>query len=500
MNHYGYILYFVIGMLVSSCSNLKQDDGGHAHDDITIPYTAYSDKLEVFVDVQPLAVANNSQLIIHFTDLETFKPVLVDEVSVSLIVGGKGIRVKSKEASKSGVFKVIIQPSTAGVGRFEFELLHNNQKQKVTINNVKVYDDAHDAAHLGESLIPDSPDAVSFTKEQSWKVDFKTDKPEIAEFGSIIKVSARVNVSPAEQMIVAAKSSGFIQYSSGLLSIGQAVSNNEWLMTISGQGLTENNTIVRAQEAKVEYDIAKSDYLRDKRLHQQKIVSNRQLLVSKARFEKAESQWSNLQKTVSENGEKVVAKMPGFIHELLVDNGEYVNSGMPLLTIIKNDRLVLKGMVRPSLFSELKTLYDANIELNNGEVINLSDLNGRLVSIGQSSGTDNYLLPVTLEIDKHDDLVSGGFANVYLRTGSQKKSVIIPNSALVEIQGLFFTYIQLTPELFERRQVVPGPSDGVHTVVLSGLKANERIVSRGATFVRLAAVSNTVDPHAGHVH
>ena len=49
-------------------------------------------------------------------------------------------------------------------------------------------------------------------------------------------------------------------------------------------------------------------------------------------------------------------------------------------------------------------------------------------------------------------------------------------------------------------EVVIGVTNGVETEVVSGLDSHQRVVSRGATIVKLASVSNTVDPHAGHVH
>ena len=56
------------------------------------------------------------------------------------------------------------------------------------------------------------------------------------------------------------------------------------------------------------------------------------------------------------------------------------------------------------------------------------------------------------------------------------------------------------PESFEKREVKIGKTDGTKTEILSGLKPTERIVTRGGILVKLASVSNSLDPHAGHVH
>jgi hypothetical protein len=70
----------------------------------------------------------------------------------------------------------------------------------------------------------------------------------------------------------------------------------------------------------------------------------------------------------------------------------------------------------------------------------------------------------------------------------------------MEEQGYYSVFVQLTPELFEKRGVTIGSTDGIRTEIKNGLAEGERIVTRGALLVKLAAVSNSLDPHAGHVH
>jgi hypothetical protein len=89
---------------------------------------------------------------------------------------------------------------------------------------------------------------------------------------------------------------------------------------------------------------------------------------------------------------------------------------------------------------------------------------------------------------------------MYIKTKSNQETVIVPNSSLVEEYGNYFVLVQLTPEMFEKREVKTGLSDGINTEIIVGLSEGERIVSKGAIIVKLAAVSNTLDAHSGHVH
>ena len=89
---------------------------------------------------------------------------------------------------------------------------------------------------------------------------------------------------------------------------------------------------------------------------------------------------------------------------------------------------------------------------------------------------------------------------VFLKTESKIDALTVPNNALIEEQGNFAIFVQLNPESFLKRDVKIGKTDGTKTEILSGLKATERVVTQGGILVKLASVSNSLDPHAGHVH
>ena len=94
----------------------------------------------------------------------------------------------------------------------------------------------------------------------------------------------------------------------------------------------------------------------------------------------------------------------------------------------------------------------------------------------------------------------GSFVEVYIKTTRDGNSLVVPNSAIVEEMGNHFVFAQLTPEFFEKREVQLGVTDGMRTEILSGIKAGERIVTKGAVMVKLAQATGTLDAHSGHVH
>jgi multidrug efflux pump subunit AcrA (membrane-fusion protein) len=84
-------------------------------------------------------------------------------------------------------------------------------------------------------------------------------------------------------------------------------------------------------------------------------------------------------------------------------------------------------------------------------------------------------------------------------TGDGVTGPAIPVSAVVDDQGQSVAYVEVAGEAFERRGLRLGIRDGDFVQVLDGLAPGERVVTRGAYQVRLAAASGAVPAH-GHAH
>jgi multidrug efflux pump subunit AcrA (membrane-fusion protein) len=127
-------------------------------------------------------------------------------------------------------------------------------------------------------------------------------------------------------------------------------------------------------------------------------------------------------------------------------------------------------------------------------------LNGKVLSVGKNTNQDNYLIPISLQIENKGNFIPGGFVEVYLKTLTNSNALTIPNSAILEEQGNFSVFVQITPELFEKREVKPGATDGLRTEILKGVNPGERVISVGAILVKLAQTTDSLDAHSGHVH
>ncbi len=488
-------------LLVGCKAKVIDEHAGHNHGEALLQLEAYNDELEVFAEVHPLAVGESSNILAFVTTLNTFKPLEDGSVTLSLVVGTKGVRQTVEKPSRAGVFSFSLQPEVAGEGQLIFDIKTAQGESRLVIPNVVVYADEHEAIHAAEEQHVENPNAITFTKEQAWKVDFATGNPQVEPFGVALKTTGQVESAQGDEQVVSARTSGIVAFSNNTIVDGQAVSAGQSLFSISSSGMADNNAGVRFAEAKSEYERTKSEYERAQDLAADKIVSQKELMQAKSGYDAARAVYESLQKNFNPSGQNVTSPMGGFVKQLMVSNGQFVEAGQALLSVVQNKALMIKAEVQQKYTSVLPLITSATVRIPEANAsYTLEELNGKLISYGKSLNEGSYLVPVIFKVDNRAGFVSGSFVELYLKTTTDSRALTVPNTALVEEQGNYFVFVQLTPTQFEKREVKIGDTDGIKTEVKSGITAEDRIVTKGATVVKLAAASGAIDPHAGHVH
>ncbi len=496
------LLFASLALFIASCTNKQSTETSDSHDDeVKIQITAYSDEFELFAEADPFIVGETGNILSHFSHLPDFTALENGSITARLFVNGKETSQTLDKPTRKGIYKFELKPETEGKGQLLFEIRTEDGKYQSEVSEVHVYSDEHDAIHAAEDVVVSSTNATVFTKEQSWKIDFATEHPKIEPFGQLIKATAQVQSSQDDEVLITSKTNGIVRFSSGNVLEGQSVSDGQVLFSISGKGLANNNSSVRFLEAQNNFEKAESDYNRLKELAQDKIVSQKELLEAKHRYNNAKVIYDNLNKNFSLSGQKVASTMKGYVKQVIVKNGQYVETGQPIAIISQNKSLLLRAEVQRRFAPVLGMINSANIHtLHDNQTYTLEELNGKVVSYGRTTNGDNYLIPLNIQVDNNGTFIPGGFVELYLKTLTNTQALTIPNSALLEEQGRYFVFVQVHPELFGKREVKTGASDGLKTEILKGLSLEERIVSKGAILVKLAQATGTLDAHSGHVH
>ena len=91
------------------------------------------------------------------------------------------------------------------------------------------------------------------------------------------------------------------------------------------------------------------------------------------------------------------------------------------------------------------------------------------------------------------------FVDLFLETQRSIEAVSIPESAIVMDSGRPTAYVLLNGERFQRRELALGIRDGGFVEITAGVEEGERVVTKGANAVKLAALSPASFGH-GHAH
>ncbi len=509
------MLYLVLAMalfFVSCTSQLTQKDDHseeahehedtieeHDHADIKQELVAYTDEFELFAEADPFILNEGASILGHFTFLNNFNPLENAEVMATLTVNGQSIN-SAGTFIQAGIYEFDLRPETVGNGSLIFKIIMDAQEKQIQIE-VIVFEDDHDAIEFFEAEEDDHGSGISFTKEQSWKVDFATAFPEAKPFGAVIKTTALVQALPNKSTILTANTNGVVNYILSDLVEGKAINYKGALFSITGSGMGNDNASLVYASAQSNYEKEMADYERVQKLAERQIVSQKELLASKSSYEQAKAVYENLKRNFNSQGQVIAAPFSGIIGEIFISNGQYVNAGDPIASVLTTESVQLKADIQQKYANKVNQISEVFLRLPaQDNWIDYKELNGKFLSIGTQVSPDNFLIPAYFEIENKGDFFPGSLVELNLKTTSDINQVIIPNTALVEQQGNFFVFVQLDPELFEKRQVIIGDTDGLESVVKSGLHADERIVTKGAVLVKLATATGSLDPHAGHVH
>lgn len=488
-----------LSISISGCRLNQADENSKKNELESLAYTLYSHKTELFVEFKPLVVGKESKFAAHLTKLgETFKPLKEGKITVSLIVNEKGIRNTVDGASSPGIFRLALSPVKAGKGTLVFDIVTKDYIDKIVINDVPVYPDIETALANQKEEAPAGE--ISYLKEQAWKVEFANTPVTRGAYYQSIKASGTLIGATGDEVSLVANTPGVVKFASRQNAIGVRVGAGQTLFTISGGGAINDNLDVAIRTARAELVKSREDYRRAGELIKDQLITRTEFSEIRLRYQNAQIQLSSLSKNYSRDGRRITAPISGFIKNIMVTEGAFVEMGQPLAIIGKNQKLLLKADVSQQYFSQLGQVKEANfLTAATGErLFNTSDLNGRLLSVGQTAANSPYI-SVTFEINNPGDLVSGSVADVFLKSSAIADAISIPTTSLIEEQGTFYVYVQTAGESFQKREVTVGSSDGEQALILSGLTEGERVVTKGANQIKLATMSGVVPAH-GHEH
>ena len=354
--------------------------------------------------------------------------------------------------------------------------------------------EGHDHDHGHDHGV--NPDEIMLAPAKAKAAGVVSEVIQPKPFRQIIKASGEVQAAQGNESIVVANVSGIVSFQRSVTE-GMQVGKGASLMSISASKLQDGDP---AERARIAYEAAKADFERASRLVESQIVSQKEFVAIKEKYENAKLAYEALAKNQTKNGVSVTSPMGGYIKNLLVKEGDYVSVGQPLATVTQNNRLFLRADVSERYYKYLNGITSANFKTPyDNQVYELEALNGKLLSYGKSAGAGSFYVPVTFSFDNKGDIIPGSFVEIFLLSKQMEDAIVLPVEALTEEQGLYFIYIQNCEESYKKQEVKLGASNGKEVQILSGVHPGDKVVVKGAYHVKLASASNALPAHS-HEH
>ncbi len=474
-------------------------------------YTNWTTKTELFAEYPPLVVGRISRFAVHFTRLDTFKPVARGKVEIRLAsADGKVESFSTDGPSRPGIFGVDVKPAAAGQFRLSVHLTSDGLSDVHEFGEIE--SSATTAAAVHEHGA-ETEEKIAFLKEQQWTLDFGTAIIEDRQLRSSIRVPAEVLTrSGGEAEVTVPFDSRLV--AENLPVIGARVSQGQVLASLlppTSAPSDLSSLELAKNEASLALQLARRDRERAERLVQSGAAPAKRLdeartveATVEARLKAAETRIAQYEASSTAEANPKGARLfalrapiSGIVLETKAAPSANVKAGETIFKIVDADSVYVSAIVPEAELPQMRNLSGAELEVpGSAQPRPLS----RLVSVGRVVDPQSRTFPVIYQVDNRDRSIAIHQAlHVRLLTKASGVAPAVPESALVDDGGRPVIFIQESGEAFLRRPVKLGIREGGYVQVLEGVFPGERVVTRGAHLIRLAAMSNQVPAH-GHVH
>lgn len=489
-------------------SHAPTADAGHGHGAGGEKLTHFTGQTELFVEFPRLVAGEKSAFAAHLTRLADFRALPAGKVSVILTGGGQPDEVFSTETpTQPGIFRPEALPKQAGERELAIEVATAEFTVRHLLGPVTVYADrkAADAAS-GEH----DEGGIGFTKEQQWKVDFATAEVVKHPIRAAIAATGTLRARPDGEALLTAPAPGQVQTTGKFPQLGQAVKKGDILAYLTPRlgGDTDMASLqADARKARVALDLAVRERSRMENLFKDEAVPEKRLLAARAAEESARAEFDAAQGRQGQygggaGGVPLRSPVSGTIADVRVSPGAFVQEGTLLFHIVDRRVLWLELRVPESQAARLASPSGATFRVEGVEqgFEIAPGKNGRLIATGGAVDAVTRTVPVLFEFAQPDERLRIGMAvKAQVFAGAASEVVAVPASAVLDENGVPTVFVMTGGESFERRPVRIGARDGDWLEVVEGLEAGQRVVTRGAYLVKLAATKTGEIGH-GHAH
>lgn len=331
-----------------------------------------------------------------------------------------------------------------------------------------------------------------FKKNQENPIVYNTKQAEITTI--VKKTVATGSIIPRKEILIKPQISGIVQ--EVYVEAGDYVKKGDVLAKIRvvPNMVNLNNAENRVNRSKIELEQAKIDYDRNKKLYDQKVISDATFQPVKLRLrsaeeevEAAENNLTIVKEGVSKGGKAasntlIRSTIAGMVLDVPIKEGNSVieannfNDGTTIANIADMEDMIFEGKVDESEVGKLTE--GMHLILNIG-AIDTEKFDAVLEYIApkgvEENGAIQFLVKAAVKL-KADQFIRAGYSSTADVVLDRRDSVLAIEESLLQFdKDTAFVEVETSEQQFERREIKLGLSDGIKVEVVEGLTENDKV-------------------------
>lgn len=329
-------------------------------------------------------------------------------------------------------------------------------------------------------------DEVTLTDEQTKVLNITLGKIEKRALSSTIKVNGMLDVPPQNLVTISAPLGGFIKHTE--LLQGMKVKKGQVIAVM------EHADYIQLQQdyldSKNQLEFLELEYKRQQELATENVNSAKALQLSKSTYLSMKAKTEGLRSKLKlinispadiENGEikntvAIVAPITGFVMQVNVNIGMYVNPTDVMFKIVDTDHLHAEAQVFERDLTKLKVGQRVLINLTNETVPRIA----KVYLIGKEISSERTVR-VHCHLEKEDpNLIPGMYFSALIELGDTPLNTV-PENAVVSFEGKDYLFTSSQKNTFRMVEIKTGLTESGYTEIMvpEGFDLASSIVTNG---------------------
>lgn len=333
--------------------------------------------------------------------------------------------------------------------------------------------------------------SVYLSKDAREKINLKTELIKEEQFNSYIKIPAVIVTDQNFEAQVGPIVAGRVK--KVFVNVGSYVSAGQTLMLIEGLEIG----VLKAEfmKAKTTLSFTEQEYNRQKSLSEQNAGSQKNLISSKAEYEKALAEFNAMDKKIHSIGLKdddiindkndlhsagdlaIKSPISGVIAERNVVVGQYIETSSIAFKIMNTKSLLVEGQIYESDYYKLGN--NKSIEFRTPSLpdeVFLCDVTYKGQTIDEKTRTIKIRAKVN---NPRNKLMPQMFGDLIIKLAESRKGIFVPTSAIHKDNEQAYVFLQENDSTFRITEIKTGAEFDDKVEIVSGLKEKDIIVING---------------------